>query len=352
MALDNDNLEIEEILERELSPEVFLAKQKLSMRKNSRWAIGVGAVLTIFSVGATWLLVSGFPGMLEEAGLEDKSFFSILFRNILFLLGLFFLAGGIWGSFHAKNLKIEDFIVSPEAAEFIEAARETTPYYTYLLVGGIVAVFLVQLLADSQNPRGDNPITYSIETAGFVKQQFREGEWWRILTGGALHGGFLHIYFNSQAFYGFGSTIEYLANRAHLAIVFLLAVIGGGVLSLIFMPTGVSVGASGGIMGLVGYLAVYGYRRQGHLPPDFLKSMLINIGFIAAFGIIAYQIIDNFGHLGGLLVGAAYGFLQVPRDLDKKPRETNIFIKILGVVSLVIFIGVCIFTVLRLLKIF
>jgi membrane associated rhomboid family serine protease len=349
MGLEYEN---EEAPERAISPEEFLAEQKRSFRRKSVWSLGLGAALTVFSIAATWALVSYFPETLEEAGLEDKSFVAILFRNIIFLLGLFFLAGGVWGIFYAKNLKIEDYIATREAVEFIEQARGTTPYYTYILVGAIVAVFLVQLLTDSQNPRGDNQIAFSIEQAGFVKRLFREGEWWRILTGGALHGGFLHIYFNSQAFYGFGSTIEYLSNRAHLAIVFLLAVIGGGILSLVFMPTGVSVGASGGIMGLVGYLAVYGYRRKGHLPPDFLKSMLINIGFIAAFGVIAYQIVDNFGHLGGLLTGVIYGFLQVPRDLNANPRATHVVIKILGAAALMIFVGVCVFSVLRLLKVF
>ena len=52
MALDNDDLEIAEILERELSPEEFLAKQKSSIRKNSWRAIIVGAFLTVFSIGA------------------------------------------------------------------------------------------------------------------------------------------------------------------------------------------------------------------------------------------------------------------------------------------------------------
>lgn len=349
MGLDYEN---EETPEEPISPEEFLAGQKNAIRKKSLWALVAGAVLTLVSIAGVWALVNYFPALLEEAKLEDKSFFAILFRNILFLLGLFFLAGGVWGLFHAKNLKLEDFIPSPEAVVFLESVRETKPYYSYILVGSIVAVYLVQFLVDSKNPRGNAEIPYSIELAGFMKPLFRQGEWWRILTGGALHGGLLHIYFNSQAFYGFGSTVEYVANRAHLAIVFLLAVVGGGFLSLIFMPSGVSVGASGGIMGLVGYLAVYGYRRKGHLPPDFLKSMLINIGFIAAFGIIAYQIVDNFGHLGGLLVGAIYGFIQIPRNLDKDPRETNIFIKVLGVISLAIFIGVCLFSILLLLKVF
>ncbi len=344
--------EIEEISEEQISPEEFLAEQKRSIRKKSYWAIGVGAFLAIISVAAVWLLVNYFPESLEELNLEDKSFFSILFRNILFLLGLFFLGGGIWGLFHAKSLKIEDFISSPEAIAFLESARETKPYYSYILVGSIIVVYLVQVLVDNQNPRENTAISYSIVLAGFIKPLFRQGEWWRILTGGALHGGLLHIYFNSQAFYGFGSTIEYVANRAHLAIVFLLAVLGGGFLSLIFMPTHIpSVGASGGIMGLVGYLAIYGYRRKQQLPPDFLKSMLINIGFIAAFGIIAYRFVDNFAHLGGLLVGAIYGFIQIPRDLSKNPREVGTITEIFGWIAIGIFIYTCIFSVLLLLKV-
>ena len=192
----------------------------------------------------------------------------------------------------------------------------------------------------------------SIEAAGFVKPDFVEkGEYWRILTGGALHGGLLHIYFNGQALYGFGNLIEYLSNRAHLAIVFLLAIIGGGLLSLLFLPDGISVGASGGIMGLIGYLAIYGYRRKRQLPPDFLKSMLLNIGFIAAFGIIAYQIVDNFGHLGGLIVGAIYGFIQIPKDLQKNPRSVGTVTELVGYAALGVFLFTCILSILLILQI-
>ncbi len=161
----------------------------------------------------------------------------------------------------------------------------------------------------------------------------------------------MHLYFNAQALYGFGSLIEFLSNRAHLAIVFLLAVIGGGLLSLFFMPEVTSIGASGGIMGLIGYLAIYGYRRKRQLPPDFLKTMLINIGFIAAFGIIAYQIVDNFGHLGGFITGAIYGFVQIPKDLQKNPRQVGTITELFGYAALGVFIFTCILTVLLLLKI-
>jgi rhomboid protease GluP len=191
----------------------------------------------------------------------------------------------------------------------------------------------------------------STEIAGLVKPLVWQGEWWRLLTYAALHGIFpLHLYFNAQALYGFGSLIEYLSNRAHLAIVFLLSVIGGGLLSLFFMPEVKSIGASGGIMGLIGYMAIYSYRRKRQLPPDFFRSMLVNIGFIAAFGVIAYQIVDNFGHLGGLLTGAAYGFVQIPRDLHKNPRKTGALAEALGLVSMGVFVFISILTILLLLQ--
>jgi rhomboid protease GluP len=185
-----------------------------------------------------------------------------------------------------------------------------------------------------------------------IKTDFwSRGEYWRLLTYGTLHGGILHIFFNGQALLGFGGLIEYLSNRAHLLIVFVSAIVCGGLCSLLLMPDALpSLGASGGIMGLIGYLAIYGFRRKRQLPPDFLKNMLINVGFIAAFGLIAYQIIDNFAHLGGFLMGAIYGFVQIPRDLEINPRAVGAATELLGYFSLIVFVFACIFSILLLLK--
>ena len=324
----------EDTPERKVTPEEYLADQKSRIRKRSAWGIGIGALLVVAPLG--WLLVFSASGLQPD--------FSVLFRNILFILGLFALAGGVWGWRYANNLKLEDLIPSPEAIEFARQSELSVPYFTYVLTGLIVAVTFAQMNL------GD--IDESVNIAGFVKPDFLgKGEYWRILTGASLHGGFIHIFFNGQALYGFGGLIEYLSNRAHLAIVFVLAIIGGGLCSLVFMPDGNSVGASGGIMGLIGYLAIYGYRRKQQLPPDFLKSMLINVGFIAAFGLIAYQIVDNFAHIGGFLVGAIYGFLQIPKDLTKNPREVGAVVELLGYAAMIVFVFTCIFSILLLLKV-
>ena len=237
----------------------------------------------------------------------------------------------------------------PEAAHDAEefgppgGIQPPFPLYTYILLGCIIAVTAAQLIAG---------LDASILSAGFVKTAFlRDHEYWRILTGAALHGGLLHIFFNGYALLSFGRIFEMLANRAHLAIVFLLSAIGGGLLSLYFIPNGISVGASGGIVGLIGYLAIYAFKRRQFISPEFRKSLLINIGFILVFGIILWQSIDNFGHVGGLLTGCIYALVQVPSDPYTDPRDTNSAGHFAGLLSLAVFVAASVFSILLIFRI-
>jgi membrane associated rhomboid family serine protease len=323
----------------EQTPEEYLAKRKTSIRRTSWWAVGIGGLLVFAHLG--WMIVFNLAGIKKD--------FSILFHSVLFLLGLVGLIGGIWGLYYAKSLNLNDIIPTEAAIKYLERAREITPYYTYILVVSIVAVFIVQVMVDAENPR-PNAVDFSVQLAGLIKPLVWDGEYWRLLTVGTLHGGFLHIYFNGQALYGLGTTVEYLSNRAHLAIVFVLAIVVGALFSLYFLPDTPSVGASGGIMGIIGYAAILGYRRKSQMPPDFLKNMLINIGFIAAFGLVAYEIIDNFGHLGGLLTGVIYGFLQIPRSLEKDPREASVVADFFGMIAMGVFVFTAILSILLILE--
>ena len=136
-----------------------------------------------------------------------------------------------------------------------------------------------------------------------------------------------------------------------LAIVFLLSAIGGGILSLVFQPDGISVGASGGIVGLIGYLAVYAFRRRQFISPEFRKNLLVNIGFILVFGLVLYQVIDNYGHIGGLVTGAIYGLIQIPSDEYVDPRQAGSAVNVAGISALGIYIAACCFSILLILQV-
>lgn len=225
--------------------------------------------------------------------------------------------------------------------------RLPVPFYTYILMACITAVFAAQFLT-SNDPEFFTFDRYSSFFAGFDKQVFWKGEYWRILTGATIHSGILHFVMNSYALYSFGRLIELLTNRAHLAIVFILSALGGGVLSLTFLPDATSVGASGGIVGFLSYLAVYAFRRRQFISPQFRKNLLINIGFILVFGLILFNQIDNYGHIGGLITGAVYGFVQIPGDEYVDPRETSSLVKYLGVAAVAVYILTSILAILLL----
>jgi len=223
-----------------------------------------------------------------------------------------------------------------------------TPIYTYVLVGSIGAVFIAQIIfgdaaATLASLVGDDR---SAIAAGFVKPYFVHcHEYWRILTGAAVHGGLIHVVMNCYAFLMFGKLCEVLSNRAHMAIVFLLACIGGGLLSLYLLPDTISVGASAGIVGLLGYITVYAFRRRRFISREFRKGLLINIGSLAVFGLILFGVVDNYGHLGGLITGAVYGFIQIPSNEYVDPREARPVTKVFGLIAVAIFVVTCLLSI-------
>ena len=231
----------------------------------------------------------------------------------------------------------QEELIEAEPAASQSVVRSEIPYYTYTLLACIVAVSAAQFAAGIQR---------SALIAGFDKPAFvHDHEYWRIITGAVLHGGMLHLAMNGYALYSFGKLFEVLTNRAHLAVVFLASAIGGGVLSLIFLPDGISVGASGGIVGLIGYLAVYAFRRRQFISAEFRRSLLFNIGFIFVVGVAVLPNIDNFGHLGGLLTGAIYGFFQISGDQFVDPRGAGSAPTTLGLVALGIYIAAALFSI-------
>lgn len=310
------------------TPEQFLADEKRSIRRKSYWAVGIGGLIVVAHLG--WLAVFWLLG----ANID----LSILGRQIFFLLGTLALAAGIYGLYHARKLTLDDLIASPAAIEFARSSGPVIPYYTLTLLTAMIIVFLVQTSVG---------LDKSILEAGFIKERVLvNGEYWRLVTGGVLHGFILHIFLNGNAFYSLGGIFEYLSNRSHLAIVFVLSILGGSVGSLMG-PYDISVGASGGILGIFGYLLVYAMRRNAQLPPGFLRSLLVNVVFIAGFGIIGYQMIDNFAHAGGFLTGAVYAFFQVPRDLGKDPRKVSRTVEILGMIAVAAYLAEALFAIMR-----
>lgn len=265
----------------------------------------------------------------------------VIFRSILFVLGFAIIAEGIWEVRRARNLTLEDLKPTEQEKVFAESLKRTKPVYTWIILACLIAVGLCQPVFESKR---------SIEAAGLVKGAVRQGEWWRLLTCATLHVNFMHIWMNGQALLGLGRLVELVASRYHLCLTFLLSALCGSFFSLLLLPNTTSAGASGGLMGLVGFLAVLGYRRKENLPRKFFKSIIISICFIGVIGLIGFAIIDNAAHLGGLIAGAVCGAAMIKIDRRRAiPVEAGAAVKLLGFASFLAIAGISLFSILKIL---
>ena len=79
-----------------------------------------------------------------------------------------------------------------------------------------------------------------------------ENEAWRLLSSAVLHAGLVHYFINTLALWFVGKAIETSHGMVAATILFVVPAIGGTILSAIFLPEYITVGASGGIFGLIG----------------------------------------------------------------------------------------------------
>ena len=148
----------------------------------------------------------------------------------------------------------------------------------------------------------------SILKAALVKPAVLEGrEWWRTVTTGLMHGGVFHILFNGMALYSLGRVIVALVSPSLLVIVFFLTVITGSLASLWFGQASASVGASGGILGCLGFLLVVCEKFKNELPQFLRMSCIQSAIVIAIFGLLGNSFIDNAAHAGGFIGGLILG---------------------------------------------
>lgn len=267
--------------------------------------------------------------------------FSTLFRSLFFIIGVVALAVGIWGYYAAKRLTLVDLRNHNEAQAFAKSVEKSAIPYTTGVLACLIVVAVPEMIV------GENE---SIEAAGLVKSAVWDGEVWRLLTCATLHVNFMHIWMNGHALVGFGRMIESLTNRAYLTIVFLPSALCGSVFSLLLMPNTTSVGASGGLMGLVGFLAVLGYRRKEILPSGFFKSILINICFMGVIGLVGFAIIDNAAHLGGLLAGVVCGLIFIKKDVDANLAKASRLVTGLGLASLLLIAIISLLSIVKIVK--
>lgn len=139
-----------------------------------------------------------------------------------------------------------------------------------------------------------------------IPAQVASGEYWRLLTGGFLHGSLIHIAANMLSLWFLGGPVERILGRGRFLALYLVSLLGAAVSVMLFAaPVSLTIGASGAIYGVMGALVVAFKRMRADLR-SLIFIVGLNIWITFQFAGISWQ-----GHLGGLVVGAAIGAAMV-----------------------------------------
>lgn len=151
-----------------------------------------------------------------------------------------------------------------------------------------------------------------------IPQAVRRGEWYRLITSAFFHNDIFHIFLNMYSlFVLYPSVIAVLSGLLPTQFVLL------GFLILYFFSSSVagllsagrsdslmpSIGASGAIFGLLGFLLAIGLLTIQSGGFQLVQSILFVLLINFAVGLMPGLNVDNRGHLGGLVGGIIFGII-------------------------------------------
>jgi membrane associated rhomboid family serine protease len=126
------------------------------------------------------------------------------------------------------------------------------------------------------------------------------GEFWRVATYSFLHFNWLHLLLNVGLLFWIGRIVEQQIGTGRGALIYFVSVLCSAAVILLVHnwhpKEGATVGASGGVFGLLGAALIISYRQNGD---DRLRRRLW-IVLAAGFGVSLLPDISMAGHIGGI----------------------------------------------------
>jgi membrane associated rhomboid family serine protease len=158
-------------------------------------------------------------------------------------------------------------------------------------------------------------------------------EYWRLLSHLFLHGGFVHLAFNSMALFVLGPRLETLWGPKRFLVLYLISGWSAGCAVVLSGENAVTIGASGAICGLFASLAISLWLNREHLPDELRAGWQRIIGQNLLL-IVIISIMPNVsweGHLGGAIGGA---LVSIPLHYLARGPLPRRLMALLGVVAI------------------
>lgn len=193
------------------------------------------------------------------------------------------------------------------------------------IIGINAVLFLVSLVGGADlEGQGGSVYENLVLWGPFVYQ----GEWWRLVTGAFMHAGVVHLGMNMLLLWFLAQEMEQPLGRMQFAGTYAVSVMGGSLGVMLLSPVSPTLGASGGVFGLMGALVVLQIRaRQNPWNSGIGGLVLLNVLFT-----FAVPGISAGGHIGGLLAGGLAGAVVEPIPWGRAdPRMRSIVLVLIAV---------------------
>jgi membrane associated rhomboid family serine protease len=196
-----------------------------------------------------------------------------------------------------------------EAVSFVNA-QTRLPWATLAL---IIAMAGLYFLAVMRGGSGDSLVLLLLISGAKINGSVVGGEWWRLLSSAFLHGSFTHLVVNAIGILLLGWFLENAMSKRFLLVSFVIPAVVGSVVSVVATDHP-SVGASGGMFGLMGAtvgFALLRWKRIPRLVRSYVIGLPVAVGTSSIIhGMLAANV-DNYAHLGGVGAGLILGVAAV-----------------------------------------
>lgn len=203
--------------------------------------------------------------------------------------------------------------------------RAIVPKVTILLIVANVLCYLYEMHIGIDRAAG----IYGMYQGAFMHQHYLRG-----LFSGFMHFSILHLLSNMLCLMIYGLILEREIGAWRFLVIYACGLIGSSLLVNFFGGTGIHMGASGAIWGLMTGMLVYNLKN--HISPYYaLRGIIINLIYSFSYGVSWQGHIG--GGIGGLLIALALfksqpmysqsyvGYTDRPRRISERSwrRKSN-----------------------------
>lgn len=171
---------------------------------------------------------------------------------------------------------------------------------TYILIALNVAIYIYGAIVGGNALTTGNEVVY---VWGQVNAFVFEGAYWQLFTSMFIHASIFHLVGNMLFLLIFGLRAEEMFSLTEYLAIYLLGGLAGNLLSLVFGPNFISVGASGAIFSMFGAVVIYDRRSMR----QSILGALVYAFFL--FFINTGENVNILAHLGGLVFGLLLGYI-------------------------------------------